>query len=183
MKEEDEQTFYSINSGNFYDIDDELHKPNSEKSYLSGFSKLCEIDQKGSYYFICKECHFSPMITFGEFYVINANCECREIINSKYDEFMEKYSSTYSKDTEKYFYCKFHKSNKYECYCVDCKFNLCLSCLDNKIHKNHTTPSLLDNDTLIEEVKTLIDDIKDITPNSDEYNILFLIKKINIRKI
>ena len=171
---------YSINSGNFNDIYEQYEKPNSEKSNASKFSLLYKIDQKESYYFICNKCHFSPMIIFDEFNLIDANCECREIKYLTYKEFMDKYSFPYSQNIEEYFYCRIHKVNKYECYCVDCKsMNLCQSCNKNIIHKYHTTRPLLDNDDQLEEVKKLIDDIDIII---DEYNILFFLIKSILEK-
>ena len=114
-----EEYEYIIDNNNLYDSlsnfsaisegNTQIPKQYSESGSSNKSTKFYGKDQKEPLYFICEICHSSPMIFFKDNYLLDINCECREIINFSYKEFIEMYSTSDNDIIEEYCYCKIHK--------------------------------------------------------------------------
>ena len=111
--------------------------------------------------FICKACHYIPKIKFiSETKVLKISCKCKKCYNIKSKDFIEEYGS--KKRINKNIFCKEHKNEYFEYYCIDCKQNLCEKCAKKEIHYHHvkTFEHLSRVDDKIKEILLQIDDIR-----------------------
>ena len=87
--------------------------------------------------------------------------------------------------------CKAHINNneKYICYCINCKINLCRECLKSRIHLNHNKNNIIEIQPTQEElniIKELIDYYKTKARNLKNENLIInkkLDKSLNDKKL
>ena len=128
---------------------------NSAKFFESKTSRKTKLWKR---YFMCKECKSSPKIIFKDSYLLDINCDCKEISDIRTKKFIKKYSIHKKEDIGSLLNCHKHNQHKYECYCLDCERNLCEECLkETYLHDNHSISYFDTNIDSNEQLKTLTD--------------------------
>ena len=115
-----------------------------------------EQSQLNEIYYNCTECS-SPIeiITINEtessieFKCINHNHKIKMLIIDYINE-MKKYNDKNINND----HCNIHNKD-YECYCLDCKINLCKDCLRSRKHINHSKNNILEIQPSEKEIKMM----------------------------
>ena len=151
----------SNENGNFSQIMRE-YEVQSDNGFSINSTKLFEniTNEKAKLqkiFFMCKKCESSPKIIFKNSYLLDINCDCKEISDIRTQEFIKKYS--YKKEDIGFsLNCHKHNNHKYECYCLDCERDLCEECLkETYLHDNHSISYFDTNIDSNEQLKTLTD--------------------------